>query len=81
MKRMISAISAIMLLLGLISGCSSKPKQLTGEEIFEKISPSTVEVYAESDYVSSLGTGFYIDVRARQKSPIRGQLKQPISAQ
>jgi len=61
MKRMISAISAIMLLLGLISGCSSKPKQLTGEEIFEKISPSTVEVYAESDYVSSLGTGFYID--------------------
>lgn len=59
MKRYISCLALVVILL--ISGCSSEPQKLTGEEIYIKISPSTVEVYAESDFVSSLGTGFYID--------------------
>ena len=59
MKRYILCFTLVVTLL--ITGCSSKPQKLTGEEIYAKISPSTVEVYAESDFVSSLGTGFYID--------------------
>lgn len=59
MKKNIVCLTLIVILL--ISGCSSEPQKLTGEEIYTKISPSTVEVYAESDFVSSLGTGFYID--------------------
>ena len=59
MKKSIVCLTLVVILL--ISGCSSEPQKLTGEEIYTKISPSTVEVYAESDFVSSLGTGFYID--------------------
>ena len=59
MKKNIVCLILVVILL--ISGCSSEPQKLTGEEIYTKISPSTVEVYAESDFVSSLGTGFYID--------------------
>ena len=61
MKKWMLFAMAILLLSSCITGCSTEPQELTGEEIFAKISPSTVEVYAESDYVSSLGTGFYID--------------------
>lgn len=61
MKKNLSVICALLLLLSLLSACSNEPQELTGEEIYTKISPSTVEVYAESDFVSSLGTGFYID--------------------
>ena len=61
MKKYFSAICALLLLLNILSACSNEPEKLTGEEIYTKISPSTVEVYAESDFVSSLGTGFYID--------------------
>ena len=61
MKKYFSAICTLLLLLNILSACSNEPKKLTGEEIYTKISPSTVEVYAESDFVSSLGTGFYID--------------------
>lgn len=59
MKRYILYLALAVAIL--TSGCSGKPQELTGEEIYTKISPSTVEVYAESDFVSSLGTGFYID--------------------
>lgn len=61
MRIRISIIMALILILSCVSGCSAEPKKLTGEEIYSKISRSTVEVYAESDYVSSLGSGFYID--------------------
>lgn len=61
MKKWMLFAIAILLLSSCITGCSTAPQELTGEEIYAKISPSTVEVYAESDYVSSLGTGFYID--------------------
>ena len=61
MKKYFSAICTLLLLLNILSACSNEPKKLTGEEIYTKISPSTVEVYAESDFVSSLGTGFYIN--------------------
>lgn len=61
MKKYLSVICALLLLLNILSACSNEPKKLTGEEIYTKIAPSTVEVYAESDFVSSLGTGFYID--------------------
>ena len=61
MKKWMLFAIAILLLSSCITGCSTDTQELTGEEIYAKISPSTVEVYAESDYVSSLGTGFYID--------------------
>lgn len=61
MKKNLSVICALLFLFSLLSACSNEPPKLTGEEIYTKISPSTVEVYAESDFVSSLGTGFYID--------------------
>lgn len=61
MKQCISYLCILLLAVILFSACSQAPKQLTGEEIFVKISPSTVEVSAESEYISSLGTGFYID--------------------
>ena len=61
MKKWMTIAIATLLLLSCITGCSSEPHELTGEEIYSMISPSTVEVYAESDYASSLGTGFYID--------------------
>lgn len=62
MRKNISSFAVIVLLITCLVGCSDdKQKRLTGEEIFAKITPSTVEIYAESDYVSSLGTGFYID--------------------
>lgn len=51
----------VTLVTCLLNGCSVDEKKLSGEEIFEKLSASTVEVTAESDYVSSLGTGFYIN--------------------
>ena len=61
MKKYVMAICIVMLTAFCLSGCSSKPNVLTGREIFEKISPSTVEVHAENDYISCIGTGFYID--------------------
>jgi hypothetical protein len=51
----------IVSIIFLLCGCSIGETKLSGEEIFEKLSVSTVEIKAESDYVSSLGTGFYID--------------------
>ena len=59
MKRYMLCLTPVMILL--TSGCSSEPQRLIVEEIYTKISPSMVEVYAESDFVSCLGTGFYID--------------------
>ena len=44
-----------------MASCAIGNRELTGEEIFAKISQSTVEVCAESEHVSSLGSGFYID--------------------
>lgn len=61
MKKRLSLAMTILLMLLCVTACSTEPQKLTGEEIYSKISPSTVEVSAESDYVSSLGTGFYID--------------------
>ena len=61
MRKLISLMTAMFLVLSGLSGCTGGEKELTGQEIYEMLSLSTVEVYAESDYVSSLGTGFYID--------------------
>ena len=60
-SRLFSLLGVISIMVSLTSGCSISEKKLSGEEIFEKLSVSTVEITAESDYVSSLGTGFYID--------------------
>lgn len=60
MKKCVLIIYSAFLLTCL-AGCSREPEQLSGKEVYAKISPSTVEVYAESDFVSSLGSGFYID--------------------
>ena len=61
MKKLLSLMTAMFLLLSCLPGCTGGEKELSGQEIYEMLSLSTVEVYAESDYVSSLGTGFYID--------------------
>ena len=60
-NRLLALLGAITLMVSFLCGCSNGKKNLSGEEIFEKLSASTVEITAESDYVSSLGTGFYID--------------------
>lgn len=61
MKKYISLLCAVSIILAVLCGCLDQAKQLSGEEIYSKIVESTVEVAAESDYKSSLGTGFYID--------------------
>lgn len=61
LRKLVSFFTVVFLFSFCLVGCSTEPEKMTGEEIFAKIAPSTVEVYAESDYVSSLGTGFYID--------------------
>ena len=45
----------------LLAGCSGEPKTLSAEEIYSMLYPSTVEIIAESDFISSLGSGFFID--------------------
>ena len=50
-----------MLLKVSLSDSESSLNLLMKIFIFEKLSVSTVEVAAESEYVSSLGTGFFID--------------------
>lgn len=59
--RFISFFVVIIIVVSCLGGCSFGKKNLSGEEIFERLSVSTVEITAESDYVSSLGSGFYID--------------------
>ena len=61
MKKHLSVICILLLLLSLLSACSNEPKKLTGEEIFTKIAPSTVEIYSESSFVAGQGSGFFID--------------------
>lgn len=58
-KKTLSFILSVLILL--LHGCGSASRKLTGEEIYEKIAPSTVEITAEGGDVSSLGSGFYID--------------------
>ena len=61
MKKHLTVICILLLLLSLLSACSNEPKKLTGEEIFTKIAPSTVEIYAESSFVAGQGCIFFID--------------------
>jgi len=61
MKKYICLLCAFSIMLATLCGCSGQGVQLSGEEIYSKIVESTVEVAAESDYILSLGTGFYID--------------------
>ncbi len=60
-NKFTSLCVTITLMISLLGGCSLGEKKLSGEKIYKKLSSSTVEITAESDYVSSLGTGFYID--------------------
>ena len=46
---------------GLTEGSPLERVELTAEEIYEKVSPSVVEVTAESRSMTSTGTGFFID--------------------
>lgn len=59
-KRIVTIVISLCLVMSM-GACAGGLKKLSGEEIFAKISPSTVEVHAESDYVASQGTGFFID--------------------
>lgn len=61
MKKYFSVICALLFLLSLLPACSNKPKKLTGEEVYLKISPSTVEIHAEGDFKSGTGSGFFVD--------------------
>lgn len=58
-KKVLSFILSVCLLF--FCGCSSFTGKLSGEEIYDKIAPSTVEITAEGSDFSSLGSGFYID--------------------
>jgi len=49
---------ATLLMSVLFTACSS---QMTGEEIYNKLLPSTVEIYGEGNGFSSTGSGFFID--------------------
>ncbi len=72
MKRFIALILAMVTCLSLFA-CSSAPvetgtednklsnRKLSAEEIFNLISPSTVEINAEGDTFTSTGTGSFID--------------------
>ena len=60
-NRLLVLLIVITIMVSSLCGCTINEKELSGEEIFEKLSVSTVEVAAESEYVSSLGTGFFID--------------------
>lgn len=61
MKRIISIFIVIVFVALWLTACSDSPKKLTGEEIYSMISPATVEIYAESSYISGQGSGFFID--------------------
>ena len=61
MRKLIAIFLAVLLFALCFTACSISPIKLTGEKIHKKISPSTVEIYAESESAASLGTGFYID--------------------
>lgn len=56
-----AGICALLVVCILLAGCSGVPKTLNAEEIYNLLSVSTVEIVAESDFVSSLGSGFFID--------------------
>ncbi len=60
-NRLLVLLIVITIMVSSLCGCTINEKKLSGEEIFEKLTVSTVEITAESEYVSSLGTGFYID--------------------
>lgn len=61
-KQKLVFLIVFTIFISLLSGCiTAKENKLSAEKIFEKLSVSTVEITAESEYVSSLGTGFYID--------------------
>lgn len=58
-KKALSFILSVLLMF--LCGCGSASRKLTGEEVYKKIAPSTVEITAEGSGISSLGSGFYID--------------------
>ena len=63
-KRLLGLLMTVIMMICCLIGCavnSIDEKALTGEDIYTMLSASTVEITAESDYVSSLGTGFFID--------------------
>lgn len=56
-------VLVLSLILSSLFGCSSFNRELSGEQIFDKISESTVEITAGLDEISSLGSGFFIDTK------------------
>ena len=63
MVKLKSVVILVALLLSttLLYGCNTNNKELSGTEIFNKLSDSTVEITASNDYYTSTGSGFYID--------------------
>jgi len=57
-KRNVAVLSIGLLLIALLSACSS---EMTGEQIYSKLSLSTVEILGEGNGFSSTGSGFFID--------------------
>ena len=54
-------ISSLLLVITLLCGCNANNRELSGEEIFNKLSNSTVEITADDGYQTSTGSGFYIE--------------------
>lgn len=73
MKRIFHKVATALLLIlfFMLQSCTvsdiidnitlDKDKELTAEEIYEKVSPSVVEVTGESASITSTGTGFFYD--------------------
>ena len=68
-KSLLIAVPILVLLLlvagiaiwAFTKGTPEMGTELSAEEIYNKISPSVVEIYAESSTESSTGTGFFLD--------------------
>ena len=61
MVKLKSVVILVALLLSttLLYGCNTNNKELSGTEIFNKLSDSTVEITASNDYYTSTGSGFF----------------------
>ena len=60
MKRYIT-IFVLLVFSVFLTACAVTPEEMTAEDVYNIISLATVEVHAESEYVSSLGSGFFLD--------------------
>ena len=61
MKRIVLFLTTICMLVTTLSFSSCSSKELQGEDIYNLIAPSTVEITAKGTGFENIGTGFFID--------------------